>query len=37
MTNFAFQQVDVFTSRPLLGNPLAVVVGAVHHTPPPGA
>ena len=28
MTNFAFQQVDVFTSRPLLGNPLAVVVGA---------
>lgn len=28
MTDFAFQQVDVFTSRPLLGNPLAVVVGA---------
>jgi PhzF family phenazine biosynthesis protein len=28
MTSFAFQQVDVFTSRPLLGNPLAVVVGA---------
>ena len=28
MTNFAFQQVDVFTSCPLLGNPLAVVVGA---------
>src|SRR4030095_16992385 len=28
MTNFAFQQVDVFTSRPLRGNPLAVVVGA---------
>jgi PhzF family phenazine biosynthesis protein len=28
MTNFTFQQVDVFTSRPLLGNPLAVVVGA---------
>jgi len=28
MTNFAFQQVDVFTSRPLLGNPLAVVLGA---------
>ena len=27
MANFAFQQV-VFTSRPLLGNPLAVVVGA---------
>ena len=28
MANFAFQQVDVFTSRPMLGNPLAVVVGA---------
>jgi PhzF family phenazine biosynthesis protein len=28
MTSFVFQQVDVFTSRPLLGNPLAVVVGA---------
>jgi PhzF family phenazine biosynthesis protein len=28
MMNFAFQQVDVFTSRSLLGNPLAVVVGA---------
>jgi hypothetical protein len=28
MTNFAFQQVDVFTSRSLRGNPLAVVVGA---------
>jgi PhzF family phenazine biosynthesis protein len=28
LTEFAFQQVDVFTSRPLLGNPLAVVVGA---------
>jgi PhzF family phenazine biosynthesis protein len=28
MTSFAFQQVDVFTSRPLRGNPLAVVVGA---------
>jgi PhzF family phenazine biosynthesis protein len=28
MTDFAFQQVDVFTSRPLLGNPLAVIVGA---------
>ena len=28
MTDFAFQQVDVFSSRPLLGNPLAVVVGA---------
>jgi predicted PhzF superfamily epimerase YddE/YHI9 len=28
MTDFAFQQVDVFTSRPLRGNPLAVVVDA---------
>jgi len=28
MTNFSFQKDDVFTSRPLLGNPLAVVVGA---------
>jgi PhzF family phenazine biosynthesis protein len=28
MTNFAFQQVDVFTPRPLRGNPLAVVVSA---------
>jgi PhzF family phenazine biosynthesis protein len=28
MTDFAFQQVDVFTSGPLLGNALAVVVGA---------
>jgi PhzF family phenazine biosynthesis protein len=28
MTDFAFQQVDVFASRPLCGNPLAVVVGA---------
>ena len=28
MSDFAFQQVDVFTSRPLLGNPLAVVLGA---------
>lgn len=28
MTNFVFQQVDVFTSEPLRGNPLAVVVGA---------
>lgn len=27
-TVFAFQQVDVFSSRPLLGNPLAVVIGA---------
>jgi PhzF family phenazine biosynthesis protein len=28
MSKFAFQQVDVFTDRPLKGNPLAVVVGA---------
>jgi PhzF family phenazine biosynthesis protein len=28
MTHFAFQQVDVFTSQPLSGNPLAVVIGA---------
>jgi PhzF family phenazine biosynthesis protein len=28
MTDFAFQQVDVFASQPLRGNPLAVVVGA---------
>jgi PhzF family phenazine biosynthesis protein len=28
MASFTFQQVDVFTSRPLLGNALAVVVGA---------
>jgi PhzF family phenazine biosynthesis protein len=27
-TVFAFEQVDVFSSKPLLGNPLAVVVGA---------
>ena len=27
-TVFAFQQVDVFSARPLLGNPLAVVIGA---------
>jgi PhzF family phenazine biosynthesis protein len=27
-TTFAFQQVDVFASQPLRGNPLAVVVGA---------
>ena len=27
-TVFAFQQVDVFSSKPLLGNPLAVVIGA---------
>ncbi len=27
-TTFAFQQVDVFSSKPLLGNPLAVVIGA---------
>jgi len=28
MTSFAFQQVDVFTSKRLKGNPLAVVIGA---------
>jgi PhzF family phenazine biosynthesis protein len=28
MTTFAFQQVDVFTAVPLLGNPLAVVIDA---------
>jgi PhzF family phenazine biosynthesis protein len=28
MTQFTFQQVDVFTTQPLRGNPLAVVVGA---------
>lgn len=28
MTSYAFQQVDVFASAPLKGNPLAVVVGA---------
>ena len=28
MTTFAFTQVDVFTDKPLLGNPLAVVHGA---------
>ena len=28
MTAFAFQQVDVFTSEPLRGNPLAVVIAA---------
>jgi predicted PhzF superfamily epimerase YddE/YHI9 len=27
-TEFAFQQVDVFSPKPLLGNPLAVVIGA---------
>ncbi|MEF0938923.1 PhzF family phenazine biosynthesis protein [Rhizobium sp. BR 362] len=27
-TKFSFQQVDVFSSQPLRGNPLAVVVGA---------
>jgi PhzF family phenazine biosynthesis protein len=27
-SKFAFQQVDVFASQPLRGNPLAVVVGA---------
>src|SRR5262245_27502917 len=28
VTQFAFRQVDVFTSQPLRGNPLAVIVGA---------
>src|SRR5215813_14684065 len=28
VTEFTFRQVDVFTSQPLRGNPLAVVVGA---------
>jgi PhzF family phenazine biosynthesis protein len=28
MAEFVFQQVDVFTTQPLRGNPLAVVVGA---------
>jgi PhzF family phenazine biosynthesis protein len=28
LTEFVFRQVDVFTSQPLRGNPLAVVVGA---------
>jgi len=28
LTDFLFQQVDVFSSQPLAGNPLAVVVGA---------
>jgi PhzF family phenazine biosynthesis protein len=28
LTEFIFRQVDVFTSQPLRGNPLAVVVGA---------
>lgn len=27
-TKFSFQQVDVFASQPLRGNPLAVVIGA---------
>jgi len=27
-TAFAFQQVDIFSSKPLFGNPLAVVIGA---------
>jgi PhzF family phenazine biosynthesis protein len=27
-TEFSFQQVDVFSPKPLLGNPLAVVIGA---------
>jgi len=29
MKQFAFKQVDVFTSRPFYGNPVAVVIGAV--------
>jgi PhzF family phenazine biosynthesis protein len=28
MTEFGFRQVDVFTTQPLRGNPLAVVIGA---------
>ena len=28
MPTFSFQQVDVFTDKPLKGNPLAVVIGA---------
>jgi PhzF family phenazine biosynthesis protein len=28
MREFAFKQVDVFTDRPFLGNPVAVVIGA---------
>jgi PhzF family phenazine biosynthesis protein len=28
LTDFQFQQVDVFSSQPLGGNPLAVVIGA---------
>src|SRR6185503_7292868 len=28
MTEFKFKQVDVFTERPLFGNPVAVVIGA---------
>lgn len=28
MPEFAFKQVDVFTERPFLGNPVAVVIGA---------
>lgn len=28
MTSYRFKQVDVFTARPLLGNPVAVVLGA---------
>src|SRR5690349_23713388 len=28
MPSFSFQQVDVFASAPLKGNPLAVVIGA---------
>jgi PhzF family phenazine biosynthesis protein len=28
MTTYRFKQVDAFTSRPLFGNPVAVVLGA---------
>ena len=28
MPNHRFKQVDVFTDKPLLGNPVAVVIGA---------
>src|SRR5918994_3935741 len=28
MSSFSFQQVDVFTDKPLKGNPLAVVIAA---------
>ncbi len=30
MSNFEFRQIDVFTSKPLSGNPLAVVLDADH-------